>query len=202
MKKPMKQALTVASAALAISSVAACSSSSKPSPTASTPSAATSKSTPDSSGAAKGKDQSSKVLSYRLPADIATSQSTGKAFNAPLTMHIVGFRATGDSTLLTFYLSGSHSVGVTGEFLDWASMPAFTDPGSKTIYKVNTYEKKSTSGSSDDGNFKCVCSTVANAGGPSDKVVYTAEYPAIPGGTTSVTLTDPRFKTVNVPVGH
>lgn len=193
-----KYAAIAATAVVLISSMAACTSSPDTTPSAS--SSPQSSSAPASSAPTAGKDQSSTVLDYHLPADIATARSTGATFKPAVTLHIVKFAATDNATVLTFYLTGRHSTEVTGQFLDWANMPAFTDPNSKTVYKVNTYKLKDDPDSGSEGNYRCVCSTITDAGGPSDKVVYTAEYPALRAGTKTVSLTDPRFKTVNVPV--
>ena len=195
------------SCVLAVASICACTSSSSPSAThasssshaASSPAAGTASSP---SSAPTGKDQSSKVLGYHLAADAATTTSVGSSFGRSVTLHIVKFAAGDDSTLLTFYLTAEKRTAVTGFFLDWSVMPSFTDPGSKTVYKVNTYKRNSAPRSDKDGNYECVCSMITAAGGPSDKVVYTAQYPALPSGTSTVRLTDPHFKAVNVPVSR
>lgn len=198
----MKYGAAAAIVFVAMASTTACTNSSKPGPTATSSSSSQSSSASAPSGSPPRKDQSGKVLDFRLPADVATARSTGKTFKPAVTLHIVKFAATSDQTLLTFYLTSRHSTELTGEFLDWADMPAFAVPGSKTVYKVNTYKLNDAPKSSNDANYKCVCSTITDAGGPSDKVVYTAEYPALPSDTRAVTLIDPHFEKVNVRVSR
>lgn len=207
MTTTIKRTGIVLGSILAAGSIAACTSSSTTGPTVTSAAVTSGSSAPPSTGptnapsSATRTDQSDKVLGYRLPADAATATSTGSTFKPAVTLHIVSLTATSDSTLLTFYLTSSTSNEVTGDFLDWASMPSFTDPASKTEYKVNTYKRKDAT-STDEGGYRCVCSRVTEAGGTSDKVIYTAQYPALPSGIGTVRLTDPRFTKVDVPVSR
>lgn len=165
-------------------------------------------STPASSSAASptsgvpAKDASKEALGYTAPKDAATVESKSGRFSAPVTLHVVSVASGDGSTVLTYYMTSKDGALVgEGVYQDWTSRPVLKDVGSGTEYVVNTYEIPSRT--SDGTSTLCVCSggTVTD-GKEGQKKVFTAQYPELPTSVNTVTVVDPNFGELKVPVSR
>jgi hypothetical protein len=199
---------SIAFAAVVVLSLAGCSGADKPTPKGASGGASSSAPGPASSsapGPASGelKDESAAILAWTPPAPVAktegkVSRSPYDVGNIPATAEIISVQAGDSSTILTWQLSSATDINL-GLSLQERGHGAFTGPSGVRL--VDTVGQKSYAVNSVKVGMPTyfVYSRAPRDVGPVP-VRMTAEYPALPATTTSVSVRIPYFAPVTVPV--